>query len=404
MTSENFKNHQLFEKIEQLSQRLNEDEPKEKIDLEKLSYFKSTHQYISDRIKLTIPILVQEAEMNALSNEIEEGHQQINSFLGNGNVGHINNATNNFNSALTRTRNFPLPYSKNDFNFSKEIADFQNLVSEKYEQLKTKNEELISTHESFKSDLESKNQELQRLIKLIESKEAEIQNLNSNFQTEFTGIKTKAVQEYETDRKVFRTEIDTDKKAFKEEIEALKELIDSDTTSLIEKLEEKLGEAKKIVNVIGNVGVTGNYQIIANEHKKSADFWRWIAIIFMAVFSGLLVWTIIDLSSSGFDWTKSLLRLIAAAALSYPATYAARESSKHRKHETTNRTAELELASINPFIEILNEDKKQNIKEKLVDKYFGNNHLNSIAEGKEEEVSISGLEKILKAVLPLLKK
>ncbi|MCG8483568.1 MAG: hypothetical protein MJA31_09695, partial [Clostridia bacterium] len=84
--------------------------------------------------------------------------------------------------------------------------------------------------------------------------------------------------------------------------------------------------------------------------------------------------------------------------------YAARESNKHRKLETKNRTAELELSSINPFIEILDEDKKQSIKEKLVDKYFGNNQSHDISEGKEEEVSIVGFEKILKAVLPFIKK
>lgn len=404
MTPENFKNHQLFEKIEQLSQRLQEDEAKEKIDLEKLSFFESVHQYISDRIKLTIPILVQDVEMNSLSSEIEAGLQQLNTFLGNNNIGHLNNATNNFNSALTKTRNLPLPFSKNDFNFSKAIVDFQESVTEKYKNLEKENTEVSNKLELFQTDLESKENEIQRLSKLVEEKEIEIKNLNSNFQTEFTGIKTKATQEYETDRKIFRTEIDTDKKTFKSEIEALKIDIDTDTTGLVKKLETKLEEAKKIVNVIGNVGVTGNYQLIANEHKISANFWRWVAIIFMTVFSGLLVWTIIDLSSTGFNWTKSLIRLIAAAALSYPATYAARESSKHRKLETINRTAELELASINPFIEILAEDKKQIIKEKLVDKYFGNNHINNVADSKEEEVSIVGFEKILRAIMPLLKK
>lgn len=404
MTPENFKNHQLFEKIEQLSQRLDENEVKEKIELDKLAFFDSVHQYITDRIRLTIPVLVQDAEMTALSSEIEAGLQQINSFLGNGNTGHLNNATNNFNSALNKTRNLPLPFSKNDFNFSKAIADFQNSVSEKYEQLENENSKLLKTLESFQTDLETKEGEIQRLFKLVEAKETEIQNLNSNFQTEFTSIKTKAIQEYETDRKTFRAEIDTDKKIFTDEIKAIKNKIDTDTTGLIEKLETKLDEAKKIVNVIGNVGVTGNYQIIANDHKDSANFWRWVAVIFMTVFSGLLVWTIIDLSSNGFDWVKSLIRLVAAAALSYPATYAAKESSKHRKLETINRTAELELASINPFIEILDEDKKQNIKEKLVDKYFGNNHTDGISVSKEEEVSIGGLEKILKAIMPLLNK
>jgi hypothetical protein len=127
-----------------------------------------------------------------------------------------------------------------------------------------------------------------------------------------------------------------------------------------------------------------------------------MAIIFMTVFSGLLVWTIIDLSADGFDWTKSLIRLIAAAALSYPATYAARKSSKHRKLETVNRNAELELASINPFIEGLSDDKKQIIKEKLVEKYFGNNKNNDFLDSKGTEgLSIPAIEKLLNAVAKL---
>lgn len=404
MKPETFENHPFFEKLEQLKTRLAEDECKDNIELERISFFESAVLYVSDRIKLTIPILVQEAEVNALSSEIDAALQQINAFLGNGNVGHLNNATNNLNSALTRTRNFPLPFSKNDFNFSKAVSSFQKTVEEKYQQLEEQSQELENQIAEFEKDLKNKEAEINRLFKQLESKESEIQNLNSNFQTEFTNIKSTATQEYETDRKTFRTEINADRITFREEIEELKEGIDTDTSGLIGKLETKLVEAKKIVNVIGNVGVTGNYQLIANDHRSSANFWRWVAIGFMTVFSGLLVWTIIDLSSSGFDWTKSLIRLAAAAALSYPATYAARESNKHRKLETANRTAELELSSINPFIEILDEDKKQSIKEKLVEKYFGNNQSHEVFVGKEEEVSIGGIEKILKAVLPFIKK
>ena len=414
MIPETFQNHSVFEKLEQLNSRLSDKEAKEKIELDKLSFFESVHKYISDRLKLTIPILAQEAELNALSNEIESGLSQINAYLGNKNEGHLNNAFNNFNTALTRTRNFPLPFAKNDFNFARAVANFQQLVKEKQEILEENNKVLQKEFEDFQNDLVQKDVEIKRLNKQLEQKEIEIQNLNSGFQTEFNNIKSKATQEFETDRKTFRTEVDADKnafrtevdqdkKAFREEVESLKETIDTDTSDLIKNLTIRLEEAKKIVNVIGNVGVTGNYQIIANEHKATANIWRFIAISFMTLLSGLIVWSIIDLSSQDFNWIKSLIRVIAAAILSYPATYAAKESSKHRKLETINRTAELELASINPFIEILSEEKKQMIKEKLVEKYFGNGKTND-QEQKEEEVSIAGFEKIMNAVLPLIKK
>lgn len=402
MTSENFEKHNIFDRLNSFEEILANEDVKEKIDLEKLSFFQTVFSYINQRVKLTIPDLVQQAELDALSDELNAGISQINNFLGNNNVGHLNNATNNLIATINRIKNFPIPVAKADFNFSRKIADFEKITKSKYKSLEKEKDELKSEIDSFKTDLSTKETEIQRLLKLIEGKESEIQNLNSTFQTNFNNIKSEHNQNFENDKKTYRTEIDKAKETFRTEINELKNNIDTDTTSIITQLNTKLTEAKKLVNLIGNVGVTGNYQNIANSHKESANFWRIMAVVFMSVFSGLLVWTIIDLSADGFVWTKSLIRLVAAAALSYPATYAARESSKHRKLETINRNAELELASINPFIEGLTDDKKQIIKEKLVEKYFGNNKNNDFLDTKEAEgLSIPAFEKILSAISKL---
>lgn len=405
MTPDSFKGHSIFEKLIQLDSRLNEQEAKEKIDIDNLNFFQSCSKYISDRLKISIPILVQETELSSLNSEVDAGLQQINTFLGNYNMGHINNAVNNFNSALNRVRNLPLPFAKGDYDFSKSIANFEQIIKEKYSALENEKNELAKEIENQKTDLQQKDSEIKRLFKLVESKETEIQSLNTQFQTEFSALKTKATQEIETDRNTFRKEIDVDKSSYKTEIDGLKSKIETDTSGLVSNLNTKLEEAKKIVNVIGDIGVTGNYQKIANEHGSAANLWRWITIVFMAAFSTLLVWTIYDLSSNGFDWIKSLIRILAAAALSYPATYAARESSRHRKLETINRTAELELAALSPFIELMPEEKRQAIKEKLVDKYFGNSNSDIVTKANDDEgLSIGGFEKILKAIIPLLKK
>src|SRR5690606_41547238 len=80
-------------------------------------------------------------------------------------------------------------------------------------------------------------------------------------------------------------------------------------------------------------------------------------------------------------------------------------STKHRNLETQNRNLELELASIGPFIELLPEAKKETIKEELVKKYFGQQaSIHSDNKDDNDEVSINGLEKILKAILPFIKK
>lgn len=413
MIAENFKNHPVFEKLEQLKQVLLTENVNEKVGTDNFVYFESFHLFIKDRLKLTIPILIQEPELNALSSEIEAGTVQLNAFIGNNNAGHIQNAINNFNSALNRIRTLPVPISKGDFDFSKAIAIFEETINTSYLSLDEINKKLQKELNNTQEDLMTKSAQITALEKQLSAKETEILNVLNKYTTEFETLKTnnsttfesevkKFNDNIESDRKLFTEQFDEDKIKFQKEFDTQSSKFENNSVEVIDKLNAKLTEANKIVNIVGNVGVTGNYQNIANQHKTSANFFRWVALSFMVVMSSLLIWSIIDLSNGEFDLYKSLIRILAAVVLTYPAIYASRESNKHRVLETQNRNLELELASIGPFIELLPEDKKQAIKEDLVKKYFGNQI--STTDPKDEDISINGLEKILKTILPFVKK
>ena len=416
MKPEAFKQHVVFQKLEQLKQSLQAENLSEKIGIENFTFFESVFHYIKDKLNLTNPMLVQDAELTNLAAEIEAGTSQINTFVGNNNIGHINNAINNLNSAITRTRNLPIPTSKDDYDFSKAVAHFQQTVQGAYEQLKSQNEKLKADLLDLQTDVNTKQETIKALEKQLAEKQTEIQNVLIKYNNEFETLKTNAnttvdserkkfSDNFEADRKAFKELIDTDKDTFKKEYENQKAFFEAEAKGIVEKLEQKLAEANKIVNIVGNVGVTGNYQKIANQHKSSANFFRWVALGFMIVMSGLLIYSIIELSNTDFNLYKSLVRILAAAVLTYPAVYAARESSRHRNLETQNRNLELELASIGPFIELLPDDKKQSIKEGLVNKYFGKStHLDGDKKDDGDDVSISALEKLLKTILPYIKK
>jgi hypothetical protein len=393
MTTAEFQNHTVFQKTEQLVTRLNEEEVKEKLELEKLDFFLTAAQFLTDRLKVTLPTLLPIAELNAVSAEFENALAQINAYIGNNNVGHIPNAVNNINSALTYIKNFPIPYAKGDLDFAKSIVQFQKTVEEKLNQTENQKNELETKIEALKLDLENKQTELNLIEAKISTKEKEIESLTTNFQSQFDTSNSAFSKQVADDRATFRAEIDTDR-----------EKIKTDTDGIIKDLERKLNDANKLVNVIGNVGVTGNYQIIANEHKKTADNWRTIAIVFMCILSGLLIFSIWKIGDIDYDWHKAIIRIIASAILIYPATYASRESSKHRKIENLNRKLELELSSISPFIEILDETKKQEIKAKLVEKYFGNSTSLETDGDKNDNISASMLETIVKLVTSVTKK
>jgi hypothetical protein len=413
MIAENFKNHPAFEKLEQLKAVLLTENANEKLGTDNFVFFESFQLFIKDRLKLTIPTLVQEAELNALSSEIEAGTVQLNAFFGNNNSGHIQNAINNFYSALNRVRTLPVPISKGDFDFSKSIVTFEETLKSSYSSLNEINNKLQKDFIDLQEILTAKNAQITDLEQKITIKENEIstflnnyasefENLKNNSSTTFENEKLRFNESIENDRKSFVDRFDEDQNTFQKAFEEQTNKFENKSIEVIDKLNSKLAEANKIVNIVGNVGVTGNYQKIANQHKESANFFRWVALVFMVVMSGLLIWSIVDLSKNEFDLYKSLVRILAAAVLTYPAIYSSRESNKHRVLETQNRNLELELASIGPFIELLPEEKKQAIKEDLVKKYFGNQI--STTDPKDEDISINGLEKILKTILPFVKK
>lgn len=392
MNSSDFLSHTIHDKLVLLINRLNDNETIEKIDLEKLDQFKISCEYTIEKLKHTIPTLIQQLELDAVSVEFENALIQLNNYLGSNNQGHLTNSINHIFSALQRIKFFPQPFSKSDFNFSRVISSFQQTYKLKLDELELLNLNLQKKLDEFEIKIASYETNIKELDEEIQKKDTEIAGLSSNQIKEFEILKLK-----------FTTEYNESAKEFKSDFEEKMLSIQNDANSNIEDIKTKLEEAKKLVNIIGDVAITGNYQQIANNHKKSANTWRWISISIMSVLSILLILSIWRLSDPSYSWNVALVKVIAVVILIYPATYASRESAMHRKLEIYNRKLELELASINPFIETFDEASKKNTKEKLVDRYFGNNDIES-SESKNDLIPISSLEKISDLLINIISK
>jgi hypothetical protein len=66
-----------------------------------------------------------------------------------------------------------------------------------------------------------------------------------------------------------------------------------------------------------------------------------------------------------------LVRLLTAVAITSPAWYFAKESARHRTNANQAKQRETELTSLGPFIELLPEDRKNEIRVALTSRYFG---------------------------------
>jgi hypothetical protein len=144
--------------------------------------------------------------------------------------------------------------------------------------------------------------------------------------------------------------------------------------ALLDELGVHQSEARRIVQVVGNIGVTGNYQQIANAEAKQANAWRWATVGVFAVGISVAAATFVKFWGQPFSsenaWSVAI-RLLYAVAITAPAWYTARESARHRTNSDRARQTELELASIGPFIELMPEATKVQIREHLIPSYFG---------------------------------
>jgi len=162
--------------------------------------------------------------------------------------------------------------------------------------------------------------------------------------------------------------------AYKRDYEALRGELSSKAGVALDDLEIQRTKAARIVQVVGNIGVTGNYQQIANSEASQANFWRWVTIAIFGAGISVAAATFIKFWNEPFSaenmWSV-VIRLLYAIAITAPAWYTARESARHRTNSDRARQTELELASIGPFIELMPEDKKVEIRESLTKIYFG---------------------------------
>jgi hypothetical protein len=168
-------------------------------------------------------------------------------------------------------------------------------------------------------------------------------------------------------------------------------------------LERRRTEAVNIVNVIGNIGVTGNYKAEAATEQKAANVYRRVALacMFMIVVGvGATIWIAF---SGQATWQQIAVRLAVTLALAIPAGYAAREAEHHRRLERHYRKMELELASVDAYLVNLPVDDKNTLKLKLAERFFARAEAESPAID-QKLVTTSALDIVKTAIENLTKR
>lgn len=309
--------------------------------------------------------MVSDTALNQMNSHLQAPINELTAFVANTNAGHLANAVAQLDqNVLSYTWAFlPKinPLSKAE---AGELVDYlQERSRQTIEQLDGQKEQLASTIDQLTEVTQTQEACLKELKESQALLKAEMAASLSSLETSFNKAQLQRDTEFSELVNESKEELANSESNFKRQADAV-----------IDSLEKHKMDAARIVQVVGDIGVTGNYQNIANNETGQANLWRWITIALFAsglIMAGITFYKFYHEPVTTTNTLAIAVRLLYALAIAAPAFYTARESARHRTNADRARQTELELASLGPFIELMKDDDKEEIRKSLIRTYFG---------------------------------
>lgn len=367
-----YKNHPIWAQVNQLEQwgDLVEFSAVQVVSNEQFIFARdkifATTKVVKRQLEQTPAILVSIHGLNQIQQYLQNCMNEVQAFLSNQNPSHLVNAANQIDQGLIPSMWAFLPkLNEVSPELSKDlISQIRESASKAIEILLVQKNSVAAEMEQISLEVNSNRSFINSLNETITSQRNEALAINAKIQQEFAESETRRASSFNEKLQEFAIQTEVELKTASEA--ANKSLENLSRTEL---------DARRIVQVVGNIGATGNFQKIADNETKQANNWRRITVALFGL--GILVAIITFIKFLNAEPTpehawSAAVRLLYAIAVTAPAWYAAKESARHRTNADSARRTELELASLGPFIELMPEEKKIAIREALVEKYFGN--------------------------------
>src|SRR5699024_4686901 len=114
------------------------------------------------------------------------------------------------------------------------------------------------------------------------------------------------------------------------------------TSDLVTKLRGYKEEAERLVNVVANVGMSGGFQKVADQARKTKITWQVTAIVSILGLIGFAIFAFYETMTGQFDMGKFGAKTFVSISFGVLAAYSARQADKNADFERRNRQLELE--------------------------------------------------------------
>lgn len=333
--------------------------------VEELARLRKLLGHLDAAVQSLDPELVNLDQLANLANATQATLNELQAYAGNPLISHLRNANAQGDSLAVHLQRCPMTTVPTDASaISASAETFRTYVNE-WHAAANKN---LATMGEIVTKLETRTDDADRSVEKLEGR---MQGLESQFQTQsagfnqtFTQSETSRAERFDKWQDAQQTKAD----------DAFAEAAKKHATG-IGVLDKYQDEAARVLGSVVNTSQAGAYATYANEEKASANRFRSLAMTLM-VLAGLVLflpelWHLAQVAGGySVDWQKALYRLPFSLVLFAPATYLARESSKHRSNEVLNRRRQHILTTIEPYLALLPKEKAEDIKAEVAKSLF----------------------------------
>lgn len=263
-----------------------------------------------------------------------------------------------------------------------EVNDIKDLIRERKDEINNDNSELNKSLNTFKEELNTINEQKDKLK----------QKINEMLETEKEVLKIQLNDETKKLNEQYNKIIEECNQKF----ETLSISYKNSFDSLLTQLKEKEKQISELVGIVGKKSKIGEYKKNADSSRIERIIWQSTTIILFLIAFGIMIY--VTLTSKNYN-NFTIFKYIVSAILMGAAAYTSRQASNARKDEVYYRKQQLELASIDVYLESLKPESREEIKKNLSDKLFGqakNTYTNKYDEGKS--FSIDDLVRVIEAI------
>ncbi|MFK7873648.1 MAG: hypothetical protein AB8C84_10885, partial [Oligoflexales bacterium] len=385
---ENNDMHTNLDSLKQLIASLVANDEASNVEMtEDITRIQQVVEFTSVRLDSLDPNLVPIAAINNMSKLIANINNELNSYQKNKNPSHIQQGNNHVDSLLAQLSNILQITTPDDVNniresitsFRRSAAQNLRLLQSETEDQQNRVEELKKNIDSFSDEVKQQKNKLDAAITQFQQQFSEAENSRREAfsalekdqrEKSEASLKSYTTQFEDLFRKNTNTEAEFSRKLTEATQQGEQKLKES-TKKLIEEIEEEKSKAEKLVHIIGNTGMVGGYQRTANQKRNAAQLWKGVTFISLSGLVGFAIYAMTLTTEDSFNWGVFSARVFVSITFGVLAAYAARQGDRNDRLEAKHRRTELELASINPYLSDLPEDKQRQIKEELSRRIFG---------------------------------